>query len=274
MAEGTRSSVGFKEGYADVNGVHLYYQVYGERGAATPLVLLHGGLGQIEMWGELLPQLAKGRQVIGADLQGHGRTADVDRPIRYESMADDIAGLIQSLGLSQVDVMGYSLGGGAAWQLTIRHPELVRKLVVVSGPIKRQGWLLDVLEGMERMSAQAAEGMKQSPLYQAYARVAPRREDFPVLVGKVGDLLRQEYDWSEGVRKIQAPVLIVVGDTDSVRTSHAVEMFDLLRGEQKDAGWDNAHMPRSRMAVLPGTSHYNSLESPLLAEIVEEFLGA
>ncbi len=258
--------------YASVNGLNLYYETYG--GAGKPLVLLHGGVGAIEMFGEVLPRLAEGRQVIAVDLQAHGRTADVERPMRFELMADDIAALIKRLGLERTDVMGYSLGGGVALQTTIRHPDVVRKLVLVSTPFKRDGWYPEVLAGMAQMGPQAAEPMKQTPMYQLYASIAPRPEDWPVLLTKLGELLRQDYDWSKDVAGIKAPTLIVVGDADSVRTSHAVELFELLGGGKADAGWDGAGMSNSQLAILPGTTHYYIFSSPTLAPTVTPFLDA
>ncbi|HET7088126.1 MAG TPA: alpha/beta hydrolase [Anaerolineae bacterium] len=257
--------------YASVNGLNMYYEIHG---AGEPLILLHGGVGAIEMFGEVLPLLAEGRQVIAVDLQAHGRTADIDRPLSFALMADDIAALIKHLGLQKADVMGYSLGGGVALQVAIRHPNAVRKLVVVSTPFKRDGWYPEVLAGMEQMGPEAAEPMKQTPMYQLYARVAPKPEDWPVLLTKLGELLRQGYDWSEDVAAIKAPTLIVVGDADSVRTSHAVELFELLGGGKADAGWDGAGMSNARLAILPSTTHYNIFSSPALASTVTPFLNA
>ncbi len=258
--------------YAAVNGISLYYATYGSGG--VPLVLLHGGVGAIEMFGPVMPQLTEGRQVIGVDLQAHGRTADIDRPLSYETMADDIGGLIQRLGLPRVDVIGYSLGGGVALQTAIRHPDLVRKLVLVSTPCKRQGWYPEVLAGMAQMGPGAAEPMKQTPMYQLYAAIAPRVDDWPVLLTKLGDLLRQEYDWSPAVAQIKAPTLLVVGDADSVRTAHAVAFFELLGGGQRDAGWDGAGMSNARLAILPGVTHYTIFALPALAATVTPFLDA
>ena len=205
--------------YAAVNGIRLYYEFHG---AGEPLVLLHGGLGAIEMFGEVLPLLAQGRQVVAVDLQAHGRTADVDRPLSYETMADDIGALIEQLGFERADVMGYSLGGGVAMQTAIRHPQAVRKLVVVSTPFRRDGWYPEVLAGMGQMGPDAAEPMKATPMYALYSSVAPRPNDWPVLLTKLGALLRQDYDWSGDAAAMGTPTLIVVGDADSVRTSHAV----------------------------------------------------
>src|SRR5215211_6662916 len=257
--------------YAEVNGLNLYYEVHGE---GAPLILLHGGFGGIEMFGEILRLLAEGRQVIGVDLQAHGRTADIDRPMTYEAMADDVAALIGHLGLQKADVMGYSLGGGVALQTATRHPEAVRKAVLVSTPFKRDGWYPEVLAGMEQMAPEAAEPMKETPMYSLYAGVAPRPEDWPVLLTKLGDLLQRDYDWSEEVTAIEAQTMIVVGDADSVSTSHAVEFFELLGGGKQDAGWDGSGMQRARLAILPGTTHYDIFHSPTLASTVAPLLDA
>lgn len=255
--------------YAPVNGLDLYYETFGE---GTPLILLHGGFGAIEMFGPILPQLAAGRQVIGVDLQAHGRTADTDRPLRIELMADDIAALIRHLNLGQADVMGYSMGGAVALQTAIRHPQVVRKLVVVSMPCRRSGWYPEVVEAMLQMGPEAAEPMKQSPVYQLYAAIAPRVEDWPRLVGKMADQLRQDYDWTQDMAGIQAPTLLVSGDADGFPPQHAAEMFQLLGGGQRDGGWDGSDMSASQLAILPGTTHYNSCDSPLLPAIVTTFL--
>lgn len=255
--------------YATVNGINLYYEVHG---TGEPLVLLHGGVGAIEMFGPVLAKLAEGRQVIGVDLQAHGRTADIARPMSYEAMADDVAGLIKHLGLKQADVMGYSLGGGVALQTGIRHPNLVRKLVLVSTPYKRQGWYPEVLAGMAGMGPGAAEPMKQTPMYALYSQIAPKVEDWPILLTKLGELLRQEYDWKAEVAGLKPQTLIVVGDADSVRTSHAVGFFELLGGGQRDAGWDGSGMAKARLAILPGITHYTIFTSPAMAEVAVRFL--
>jgi pimeloyl-ACP methyl ester carboxylesterase len=258
-------------GYAPVNGLKMYYEIYG---AGQPLVLLHGGFGLTGMFGELLPQLAQNRQVIAADLQAHGRTADIDRPLRLELMGDDIAALIKHLGFDNADVMGYSMGGGASLRTAIQHPELVRKLVVVSVPFKRDGWYPEILASMGQMSAATAEYMRDTPMYQSYAAVAPEPEHFPLLCDKMGDLLRQDYDWSGEVAALKMPTMLVYGDADSVPPAHAVQFFELLGGGKRDAGWDGAGMSTARLAILPGTTHYNSFSSPALASVVTPFLDA
>jgi len=260
-----------KAGYASVNGLTLYYEIHG---AGEPLILLHGGVGAIQMFGEVLPSLAQNRQVVAVDLQAHGRTADIDRPLSFELMAGDIAALIKHLGIEEADVMGYSLGGGVALRTAIQHPEVVRKLVLVSTPFKREGWYPEILAGMGQMGPAVAELMKQTPMYQLYASIAPRPEDWPVLLTKLGELLRQDYDWSKDVAAIKAPTLLVVGDADSVRTAHAVAFFELLGGGKVDAGWDGSGMSNARLAILPATTHYNIYSSPALAAVVAPFLDA
>lgn len=258
-------------GYAPVNGLNMYYEIHG---SGDPLVLLHGGFGMTGMFAELLPQLAASRQVIAADLQGHGRTADIERPLSLEAFGDDVAALIRHLGLPQADVMGYSMGAEAALRTAIQHPALVRKLVVVSAPCKRDGWYPEVLAGMEQVNAAAVELWRESPIYQGYVAVAPNPDGLPVLADKMGELMRQDYDWSDEVAALPMPVLLVFGDADSVPPAHAAEFFALLGGGQRDAGWDGAHMPPAQLAILPGTTHYNSIDSPLLTPIVQAFLDA
>jgi len=260
-----------KGSYASVNGLNMYYEIHG---TGKPLVLLHGGLATIDvLFGQLLPPLAQTRQVIAVELQAHGHTADIERPLSFELMADDIAALIKHLGLEQADLFGFSLGGGVALQTAIRHPEVVRKLVVVSAPCKRDGWYPEVLAGMASMNAEAAEAMMGSPMHQAYVSVAPKPEDWSALVAKSGQLLRQDYDWSTAVASITAPTLIVVGDADSVRPAHAVELFGLLGGGKVDGAMGG--LPHSQLAMLPGTTHFSILaRTDLLLPIITPFLEA
>ncbi len=257
--------------YADVNGISLYYE---EHGSGQPLILLHGGYGTGEMFAAILPLLASGHRVITVDLQGHGRTADVDRPLRFQTMGDDIAALIRHLGLAQADVMGYSLGAGTALRTAIQHPALVRRLVIVSHPVRHDGWFPESLAGFDQMGPAFAEAMRQSPLYEVYSRVAPRVEDWPVLVDKMGTMLRQDYDWSAEVAKITAPVMLVYGDADSVRPAHIAEFYALLGGGLRDANWDGSARPVARLAILPSHTHYDLFFSPDLTNTVIPFLDA
>ena len=255
--------------YANVNGIKLYYEIHG---SGKPLVLLHGGLGAIEMFGPNLQALAKGRQVIGVDLQGHGRTADIDRPLSVLYMADDVAALIKHLGITRTDVMGYSLGGGVALQIAIRHPEVVNKLVVVSTPFRRNGFYPDILAQQAQVNANAAEPMKQTPMYQMYASLAPRPEDWGRLLAKIGEAMKQDFDFSNEIKGITAPTLIVAGDADIFPPAHAVEMFSLLGGGQRDGGWDGSGRPKSRLAILPGVTHYTMGSDPAMAAVAIPFL--
>jgi pimeloyl-ACP methyl ester carboxylesterase len=266
----TRASA-VKTGYAPVNGLNLYYEVYGA-GAGEPLILLHGGLGSTEMFSELMPVLSHSRRVIAVDLQAHGRTADIARPLSVDSMADDIAALMKHLGIARADVLGYSLGGAVALRTVVRHPDIVRKLVLVSTAFKRDGWYPEITAAMAQMGAGAAEMMKQSPIYQVYSRIAPKPTDFPVLLNKIGELLRQDYDWSKDIAAIKSPTLLVFGDADAVRPDHIVQFFGLLGGGKRDGGWDGSGISNARLAVLPGMTHYNILSSPALAPAVTSFL--
>jgi pimeloyl-ACP methyl ester carboxylesterase len=228
------------------------------------------------MCAPLLPALSANHRVIAVDLQAHGRTADIERPMRLELMADDVAALIRQLGLDKADVMGYSLGGGVALQTAIRHPDRVRKLVLVSTPFRRDGWYPEVLAGMAQVGPQAAEPMKQTPLYALYASLAPRPEDWPVLLAKLGELLQRDYDWTAEVKALPMPVLLVAGDADALRLAHVVEFFGLLGGGQRDAGWDGSRRnPRgAQLAVLPGATHYDIFARPELASTALQFLDA
>ncbi len=250
--------------YALVNGLNMYYEIHG---TGKPLILLHGGVGASEMFGPVLPMLSESRQVIAVHLQAHGRTADIDRPLRFELMADDITALIKHLGIERADIMGYSLGGGVALQTAIRHPEVVRKLVLISTPTKRSGWYPEVLEGMAQMGSEAAKMMKQSPLYKLYPDA-----DWARLFTKLGDLLRQDYDWSKEVALIKSPMMIIFADADAVRTAHVMEFFGLLGGGRRDAGMDGSLRPTAWLAILPGVTHYEILSFPGLADIVARFL--
>ena len=188
--------------YADLNGLHLYYEVHG---TGRPLVLLHGGLGSGEMFGPVIPALVEaGYQVIAPDLQGHGRTADIDRPLDVRLLADDLATLIGHLGLERPDVVGYSLGGGAAFWLAVKHPELVNRLVVVSANVRRDAIPAEMLAQQAQVGPEAAEFMKETPMYQGYVRVAPRPEDFPRLLGKIGASMASDFDWSDEVRGLRS----------------------------------------------------------------------
>jgi pimeloyl-ACP methyl ester carboxylesterase len=258
-------------GYVAANGVNYWFEI---RGRGEPLLLLHGGLMSTGAFGPTLLELAKHRRVIGVDLQGHGRTA-LGRPtIRYADIGRDLAVVIQRLGLRQVDAMGYSFGGGVAMQLAFQHPDLVRRLVVLSAPYSRDGWFPEMLPQQAAVGAAMADAMKDSPIYKSYAAIAPRPQDFPKLLDAMGELMRTPYDWSAQVKQLSMPVMLVFGDADMVVPEHIVAFYKLLGGGLRDAGWMREHMSKNRLAILPDVTHYESGESPVLAVTVLPFLNA
>jgi pimeloyl-ACP methyl ester carboxylesterase len=256
---------------AGVNGIELGYEVFGE---GRPLVLLHGGFGSVEMFGPNVDLLAAGRRVIGVDLQSHGRSPAADRPMRFETMADDIAALIPELGFERASIMGFSLGGGVALRVGIQHPDAVERLVLVSTPFARRGWHPEMTAGMDAMGPEAAEPLKQSPMYEAYQRVAPRLEDWPILVDQVTSAVKADYDWSAEIPALgqRMPVMLVAGDADGMPPSHAVAFFELLGGGLRDAVFDRSGMTRHRLAILPGVTHYDINVVPALSAAVIPFL--
>jgi pimeloyl-ACP methyl ester carboxylesterase len=257
--------------YAQINGINLYYEIHGQ---GRPLILLHGGLGSGEMFGPTLPTLAEKHQVILPDLQGHGRTADIDRPIDPRLMADDIAALIDDLGLEQPDIVGYSLGGGVAFFTASKYPEKVGKLVMAAAHVRRDAIPTEMLAQQGQVNAASAEFLKDTPMYELYNRVAPRPEDFPRLLDKIGESMAKDFDLSEELRAIQVPTLIVAADADMAPPSHYVEMFKLLDGGLRDGGWMGEGRPKGghALAIVPSATHYNLAVSPLFAAVVLDFL--
>lgn len=236
-----------QRGYAPIDGLRMYHEIHGR---GRPLVLLHGAFMTIDLMGPLLPALAETRQVIAAEQQGHGRSAGVDRPLSYEQMADDTAALMRHLQTVPADIFGYSMGAGVALQLAIRHPDLVRKLVLASASFTSDGMHAAALALFPALTAELFAG---SPVEQAYLQTAPNPGEFPTFVAKVKQLITTPYAWPEqDIRAIAAPALIVVGDSDGIRLEHAIELFGLLGGGVMG---DLEAMPRSQLAVLPGTTH-------------------
>ena len=266
----TTTSTGAGE-YAQVNGLNLYYETHG---SGPPLILLHGGLMSGETFGPVTESLAAGHQVIVPDLQGHGRTADIGRPIDTRLMADDIAALIDLLGLEKPDLVGYSLGGGVAFFTAVKYPEKIGKLVLVSTNFRRDAIPAEMLAQQGQVSSAAVEFMKDTPMYQLYQRVAPRPEDFGRLLDKVGESMSRDFDYSEELRGIQVPTMIVCADADMAPPSHYVEAFKLLDGGLRDGGWMGEGRPKGghALAILPGLTHYNLSSSPLFASVALWFL--
>jgi pimeloyl-ACP methyl ester carboxylesterase len=258
-----------KSGYAPVNGLKLYYEIHGAGG--TPLVLLHGAYSAIgTSFADMLPTLAHGRQVIGVELQGHGRTADIDRPLTVSGMASDVAALLRHLGIAQADLFGYSMGAGVALQVAIDTPELVRKLVLVSVNTKVAGIHPGLMEGWDQMSPEMLHG---TPWHDEYMSIAPNPENFATLVEKMKVMDANIADTpDEVIRAIKAPTLLVIGDSDIVQPEHAVEIFRLLGG---GVVGDLVGLPNSQLAILPGTTHVTAIyRADLLLIIVPAFLDA
>jgi pimeloyl-ACP methyl ester carboxylesterase len=257
--------------YAEVNGINLYYETHG---TGKPLILVHGGLGSGEMFGPILPMLTDRHQVIAPDLQGHGRTADIDRPLDVRLMAGDIAALIDHLKLDKPDVVGYSLGGGVALQTAAQFPAKVRRLVMASANLRSDAIYQEMRAQQGQVSAASIDFMKDTPMYQLYQRVAPRPEDFPRLLTKIGESMSHDFDFTEEVRGLKMPTLVVAGDSDMAPPSHYAEVFKLLGGGLRDGGWMGEGRPEGghALAILPRQTHYSIFMSPLFAAVTLAFL--
>ena len=256
-----------RTGYAPVNGLQMYYEIYGQ---GEPLLLLHGAFGTIELWGPILESLAANRQVITVELQGHGRTADIDRPLTFEQLAADSAAFLRHLGVAKADVFGYSLGGITALGLAIENQDLVRKLIVVGAVYNNDAYYPESLAAIKTVSPEMLAG---TPLEASYTAVAPDPEGFPALVAKVAALDDAFGGWREAaLEAITAPALIVNGDAD-IRPEHAVQLLRLLGG---GVAGDLVGLPRSRLAILPGTTHVGLVveRADWLVAMTEEFLAA
>lgn len=258
-----------RSGRIEANGVNYYYEIHGQ---GEPLLLLHGGLGSIEMFRPVLPMLAEHRQVIGVDLHGHGRTPLGDRKISAPDMGDDMAVLLKKLGYKQVDILGYSLGGYVAFRFAVQHPTMVRRLALLSTGYAQDGFYPEMLSMQAQVGSGMAESMKDTPMYQSYKAIAPHPEEFPKLLDRMGEAMRMPYDWSEDVKKLTMPVMLIYGDSDMFRPEHIVKFYQLLGGGLKDAGWMREHMSQNRLAILPNLTHYEIGSAPELAGTVLPFL--
>ncbi|MBW3567694.1 MAG: alpha/beta hydrolase [Proteobacteria bacterium] len=261
----------------EVNGMQMYYEVRGEvrgevpgetSGEGTPLIVLHGAYMNIPSMGAIIPKLAKTHKVYALEFQGHGRTTDIDRPITYPNLADDVAAFMDTLGIEQADVFGYSMGAAAGLQLAIRHPEKVRKLVAASVAYDFNGWQPAFREFIPQMNV---EMFLEMPFAEEYRALAPNPDGFPALVEKLIALEKEPMAWEADVKAMKTPVLIIAGDADVATLEHTVDMFRLLGGGvMGDMG---EPLPASRLAILPATSHTAVIMQPdLLHAFIEPFL--
>ncbi len=256
-----------KTAYASVNGLKLYYEVYG---TGKPIVLLHGAFNTIDMaFGALIPQLSKTRQVIAAEMQGHGRTADIDRPFSFDAMADDVAAMLKQVGIESTDVLGYSMGGEIALQLAIRHPNLVRKLIIVSSAYKYEGWSQETRSILPMLTPEMFE---PTPIKQEYDRLAPDPKHFKDFVNKMKKFVTTPYDFgADKIKAIKSPTLIIAADGDGVTPEHAVEMYRLRGGKYMV---DFGPIPTTQLAIYPGASHISvMMQTDWINSIVNAFLG-
>jgi pimeloyl-ACP methyl ester carboxylesterase len=260
-----------RTGHIEVRGVNYYYEI---RGKGEPLLLLHGGLFSIDMFGPNLGILSTHHEVIAVDMHGHGRTTLGDRPISPIDMGDDMAAIVQQLGYRQVDALGYSLGGNVALRVAIQHPDAVRRLVLLSTPFAQDGFFPEMLPQQAAVGAAMAPMMMNTPIYQSYMARAPHPDDFPRLLDRMGEYLRQPFNWAVEIKTLKMPVMLVYGDGDMFRPEHIVEFYHLLGGGLKDAGWRREDMPKNRLAILPDLTHYEIGAAPAFGHAVLPFLNS
>ena len=257
-----------KTGYAQVNGIKMYYEIHG---AGKPLVLLHGAFNTINTaFGQIIPALSKTRQVIAVELQGHGRTQDIDRPFSFESMADDVAALLKFLKTDSADIFGYSMGGGVAQQVAIRHPALVRRLIITSSVYKYEGWSPETRAILPMLTPEMFE---PTPIKQEYDKLAPDPKHWKEFINKMKKFVTTTYDFgADKIKAIKSPTLIIIGDGDGVLPEHAVEMYRLRGGSYMV---DFGPMHTAQLAILPGSSHISvMMQTDWLVSMVVPFLDA
>ena len=258
-----------KSGYVKSNGLNYYYEISGK---GEPLLMLHGGLGSTGMFSAVQPAFTEHRQVIAVDLHGHGRTALGNRKINMPDIGDDMATILKELGYKQVDVLGFSFGGGVAFRLAAQHPERVRRLVLVSAGFSDDGFYDEMRPLQAAVGASMAEQMKETPMYKSYVAIAPKPEDFPRLLDAMGDLMRSKYNYAADVKKLTMPTMLIFGDSDMYKPEHEIEFYKLLGGGLRDAGWQRETMSKNRLAILPDQTHYDIIDSPKLVAAALPFL--
>jgi pimeloyl-ACP methyl ester carboxylesterase len=260
-----------RTGYADsAEGLRVAYEIYGR---GEPIVLMAGGFGDSASMTQTIAPLSRRRQVIAVDLEGHGRTALRETPMSHERNGDDVAAVLRHLKIAKADVAGYSHGGDAAIRMAIQHPEMVRNLIVISTAAERDGWYPEVLKGMEAVGASQADQFRKTPLYERWAAVAPHPEQFPLLLDRMGELMKKDYDWRAEIGALRLPTLLLFADHDAVSMRHIAEFFALFEGGVRDAGWEGApKYARARLAIVPGYTHYNFGMGPDIARVIEAYL--
>jgi pimeloyl-ACP methyl ester carboxylesterase len=256
-----------ESGYADINGLKLYYEVYGN---GKPIVLLHGSFMSIPLnWSAFIPELAKDHKVIAAEMQGHGRTRDISRKLSYEGMADDVSGLLKHLKIDSADILGYSMGAGITFQMGVRHPGQVRRLILLSGAYAHDGWWPDVEASFATFTPEMFIG---TPIQKQYDSLGNDPAHFPEYVKKVISIDLVPYDWTKDVKNIQAPMFIAIGDADGVRYEHALALFNAKGGGKMG---DIHGLPKSRLTILPGTTHIGMMKkTDLLLPMIIDFLDS
>lgn len=254
-----------KGAYVPVNGMDMYYE---KSGTGDPLIVLHGAYMSIPLMGEIVPRLAQSHTVYAVEFQGHGRTGDIDRPITYQNLADDIAAFMDAVGLESADVFGYSMGGGTGLQLAIRHPGKVSRLISASAVYDTDGWQPVFKEFIPQMSAEMLAG---TPFEENYRLMAPDPDNFANLAEKLIALDEEIFDWSQDIKELDVPILIIAGDSDVTTLEHTIALFRLVGGgEMGDMG---SPLPPSRLAILPGSSHTAVIRQPdLMLPVMEAFL--
>ena len=267
--EGARAMIATTSARVTANGVELYYEIHGE---GAPLIMLHGGVNPSDFFGETLATMAESHQVYAVHLRGHGFSKDRNEPWSYEVMADDVAALMGEIGLPSADVMGWSLGGGVGLQLAIRHPERVKKLVVISMAYRAAGDYPEIRAAFDAMPAEAAEFAaltERAPFAALYPEI-----DWEVMFRKTGEMNQPRHDWTTGVAAITSPVLLMFTDADTIQLEHMTAFYQLLGGGQRAAGQDGSGRSIHRLAIIPGRTHYDSVRSPAVTMFANEFLLA
>lgn len=253
-------------GYAEAaEGLEIYYEVYGE---GDPIVVLAGGLMPIKTTAQITGPLSETRQVIAIDLEGHGRTNLRDTPMTPERNGDDVAAVLRHLGIAEADIAGYSHGGAAAIWMAVRHPEIVRNLIVIATGFAREGWYPETLEGLSAVGASLAEPLKATPVFEGYGHP----EQFPLFLDRMGELIRKDWDWSEEIRALPMPALLIFADHDSYSMQHIAEFFAFFGGGIREPGVIDPQFSRARLAIIPGYTHYNLGQAPEVAQVIERFL--